>query len=79
MNTTERFTSGIRLADAMIISATGGEYLLSLDNGETFQARSLEQRQGIAAISTTADGGLVLVGEFGVKHLTRRAIIQANP
>ena len=78
INTTERLTAGLGLADGIVISATGGRYLLSRDNGATFQSRSLEQRQGIAAISTVADDGLVLVGEFGVKRLTRRDVFQNN-
>ena len=76
--TNEMLSSGIRVENDIIISATGGVYLISRDHGRTFQTYTLEERLGIASIAA-ANGGLIFIGEFGIKNLNRPEILPADP
>jgi len=73
--TTEMLTSGVMVDNHIILSATGGVYLVSQDKGETFQVRSLDKRQGISSIKVIDENTLLLVGEFGVKTLPKNKIV----
>ena len=67
-------TDGVRLEDGtVIVAGLAGTLLVSTDGGHTFTLRQQADRQGLATVLPTDDGGLVLVGEFGVNRLSREA------
>ncbi len=60
-------TDGTRLADGtIVISGLAGTLLVSTDGGQSFDLRPQADRQGLSTVLVADDGGLVLVGEFGV-------------
>jgi photosystem II stability/assembly factor-like uncharacterized protein len=64
-------TNGIRLADGtVVVVGLGGAVLISTDGGRTFSFHQQAGRRGISAVVETANGSLLLVGEFGVRIAT---------
>jgi photosystem II stability/assembly factor-like uncharacterized protein len=49
------------------MAGLAGVVLVSDDGGQSFTLRVRGDRLGISAAVPTADGGLVLAGEFGVR------------
>jgi photosystem II stability/assembly factor-like uncharacterized protein len=69
--TVAMLTDGVRLSDGtIVIVGLGGTVLVSTDGGQSFSYSQQEGRRGISAVAETADGRLVLVGEFGVRSAT---------
>jgi photosystem II stability/assembly factor-like uncharacterized protein len=69
-STTAMITDGIRLQDGtVVLAALSGTQLVSDDGGLTFTLRQRDDRLGTASILQTADGGLILVGEGGVRRI----------
>ena len=63
-------TGAVRLpSGAIAITALEGSVLLSRDRGRSVTARRLPSREGISAALPLADGGVLLIGEFGVRRL----------
>ncbi len=63
-------TDGVRRADgSLVITGLAGTLLVSHDDGAGFALQQQADRQGLATALPTSDGGLVLVGEFGVNRL----------
>ncbi len=70
-NTVAMLTSGIRMSDGTtIITGLGGTVLVSTDGGLSFSYHQQRGRRGISTLVETADGSLLLVGEFGVRVAT---------
>jgi photosystem II stability/assembly factor-like uncharacterized protein len=66
--TVAMLTDGVVLADGtVVIVGLGGTVLASSDGGRSFELYPQSNRRGIAAVTETPDGGLFVVGEFGVK------------
>jgi photosystem II stability/assembly factor-like uncharacterized protein len=66
--TVAMLTDGQRLGDGtVIITGLGGTVLTSEDDGRTFTLHQQANRRGISAVIETADGSLLMVGEFGVR------------
>ncbi len=64
-------TNGIRLSDGtVVVVGLGGTVLISTDGGRTFGFHQQAGRRGISAVVETANGSLLLVGEFGVRIAT---------
>ncbi len=60
-------TDAARLARGeIVIVGLGGTVLVSTDDGRSFTRYQHLNRRGIQAITETANGSLLLVGEFGV-------------
>ena len=51
------------------ITGLEGAVLLSRDAGRSVSPKSLKSREGVSAALPLADGGVLLVGEFGVRRL----------
>ena len=65
--TTATLTDLIQVApDQILITGLAGALLVSPDNGRSASYRPLPSRQGVAT-ALVADGGVVLIGEFGVQ------------
>ena len=65
--TTATLTDLVRVApDRILITGLAGALLVSPDNGLSTSYRPLPSRQGVATALPVRDGGVVLVGEFGV-------------
>ena len=61
---------GLTLADGtIVIAGTAGTLLLSRDGGMSFSLEAQSDRQGLATVLDAGDGGLLLVGEFGVSKI----------
>ena len=68
-------TDGLRPPDGpVIVTGCAGTLLVSRDGGESFELAQQADRQGLATALATADGGLVLIGEFGVNRLPAAAL-----
>ncbi len=68
-------TDGAQLPGGpVILTGLAGTLLISRDNGESFSLAQQADRQGLATALPTSDGGLVLVGEFGVSRLPASAL-----
>ena len=52
-----------------MITGLEGSVLISDDGGRSVTVRRLPSRQGISASLPLADGGVLLIGEFGVRRL----------
>jgi photosystem II stability/assembly factor-like uncharacterized protein len=66
--TVAMLTDGQLLGDGtVIITGLGGTVLTSSDGGRSFTHHQQANRRGISAVVDTADGSLLLVGEFGVR------------
>ena len=62
---------GTRLADGtVVIVGLAGTVLVSADGGANFALHQEADRKGFAAVAPAADG-VVIVGEAGVRRLTR--------
>ncbi len=72
-------TDGVRPPGGpVIITGLAGTLLLSRDGGESFELAQQADRQGLATALPTTDGGLVLVGEFGVNRLPAAALTDST-
>ena len=72
-------TDACRLADGrIIVSGLGGVLLSSGDGGRTFTVHAQPDRRGISAVVAAPDGGVVLVGEFGVRKLPAGALAETS-
>jgi photosystem II stability/assembly factor-like uncharacterized protein len=61
---------GIRSSDGtVIIAGHEGTLLLSNDEGRSFTRRGFPDREAHATVLQTDDGGLILIGEFGVARM----------
>jgi photosystem II stability/assembly factor-like uncharacterized protein len=56
-------------ADTLLVTGMAGTLLISRDQGRHFQLHQQPDRLGIATALDSGDGGVVLVGEFGVRKL----------
>jgi len=71
-------TNGISLSDGtVVIVGLGGAVLVSTDGGQSFDFHQQAGRRGISSIVETADGSLLLVGEFGVRTATTAELTAA--
>jgi photosystem II stability/assembly factor-like uncharacterized protein len=61
-------------AGPVIVTGLAGTLLLSRDGGESFEIAQQADRQGLATALPLPDGGLVLIGEFGVNRLPAEAL-----
>ena len=69
-STTAMITDGIRLQDrTIVLAALSGTQRESNDGGLTFTLRQRDDRLGTVSILQTDDGGLILVGEGGVRRI----------
>jgi photosystem II stability/assembly factor-like uncharacterized protein len=69
--TVAMLTNGIRLEDGtLVIVGLGGTVLVSEDAGKSFVLHAQTDRRHISAITEIGGGGLLLVGDFGVKVTT---------
>lgn len=65
-------TSALRLSsDAILVTGLQGTLLLSVDAGGSFELRPRPQRLDITGALSSGDGGLVLIGGFGVRKVAR--------
>jgi len=55
----------------VVVTGNEGIYLISKDGGNSFKIKSLVDRKSIASIIATKDGGAVLVGEMGIRKLSK--------
>jgi photosystem II stability/assembly factor-like uncharacterized protein len=61
---------GLRLADGtIVIAGLGGAVLVSADGGRSFEQRQQSNRRGIQAAIEVEGGGLLAVGELGMREL----------
>jgi len=68
-------TDGVRPAGGpVIVTGLAGTLLLSHDGGASFELVQQADRQGLSTALPTPDGGLVLIGEFGVNRLPAEAL-----
>lgn len=64
-------TGAVRLPSGSIaITGLEGSVLFSRDGGRSVSSRRLPSREGISAALPLAGGGVLLIGEFGVRRLT---------
>ena len=63
-------TGAIRLpSGSIVVTGLEGSVLISEDAGRSVSSRRLPSRQGISAALPLSDGGVLLIGEFGVRRL----------
>ena len=68
-------TDGVRTTSGKeIITGLAGTLLVSEDGGMSFNLVPQADRQGLATALATDDGGLILIGEFGVNRLAATAL-----
>ena len=68
--TNATLTSVVRLpSGSLVITGLEGSVLTSDDGGRSVSSRRLPAREGASAALPLADGGVVLVGEFGARRL----------
>ena len=68
--TNATLTGAVRVsADRVLITGLEGTFLTSRDGGHSVSLGQLASRQGISAALALADGGMLLLGEFGVRRL----------
>ena len=68
--TNATLTGAARLpSDRVAITGLEGAVLLSRDAGRSVSPKSLKSRAGVSTALPLADGGVLLVGEFGVRRL----------
>jgi len=69
-HTKASFMGGTVLDDGtVIVAGMAGSLLISRDNGRTFSVWQRPDGKAISTVAETADGFLILVGEFGVHRL----------
>lgn len=74
-HTKASFMGGTVLGDGtVIVTGMAGSLFISRDNGRTFSAWQSLDGKAISAVAETADGSLILVGEFGVHRLDPASI-----
>jgi len=61
----------------VLIAGLAGATLVSADDGRTFDYHQQPGRRGTAAVVQTADGSLLLVGEYGVRMTTLADLVAA--
>ena len=54
---------------AILVTGLEGTLLISRDGGRSVSSRSLPARSGVAAALPLAGGGVLLIGELGVRPL----------
>ncbi len=65
-------TAALRVdSEQVLITGLEGTLLTSRDGGRSVSLGRLASRQGISAALALADGGVLLLGEFGVRRLPR--------
>ena len=71
--TNATLTGAVRLEPAGVVLVTGleGTLLVSRDGGRGVSVTQLPERRGISAALPLAAGGVLLIGEFGVRRLPR--------
>lgn len=63
-------TGAVRLpSGAIIVTGLEGSVLTSRDEGRSVSTARLPLREGISAVLPLADGGVLLIGEFGIRRL----------
>ena len=63
-------TGAARLpSGAIVVTGLEGSVLTSRDEGRSVSTARLPLREGISAVLSLADGGVLLIGEFGVRRL----------
>ena len=63
-------TGAVRLpSGAIVVTGLEGSLLTSRDEGHSVSTARLPLREGISAALPLADGGVLLIGEFGVRRL----------
>ena len=69
--------TGIERSSSGDIFVTGldGVLLISRDGGQNFTLKQFPDRLGISAAASLPDGNLILVGEFGFRHLDSNELI----
>ena len=68
-------TDGVQPTDGpIILTGLAGTLLVSRDGGESFDLAQQADRQGLSTALPTPNGGLVLIGEFGVNSLPADAL-----
>ena len=68
--TTATLTGAVRLPSrSIVVTGLEGSVLTSEDGGRSVSARRLPSREGISAALPLADGGVLLIGEFGVRRM----------
>ena len=73
--TNATLTGAVRLpSDAILFTGLEGTLLTSRDDGRSVSSRRLPSREGISAALPLSGGGVLLIGEFGVRHLPRNEI-----
>ncbi|MCP4697280.1 MAG: hypothetical protein GY862_10570 [Gammaproteobacteria bacterium] len=74
-HTKASFLGGTVLGDGtVIVAGMAGSLLISRDNGRTFSAWQRPDGKAISSVVETADGFLILTGEFGVHRLDPASI-----
>ena len=69
---TATLTKAVRLPSGSIaISGLEGCLLFSRDGGRSVSSRNLPSREGVSSVLPLADGGVLLIGEFGVRRVTQ--------
>ena len=70
--TNATLTAALRVdSEQVLITGLEGTLLTSRDGGRSVSLGRLASRQGISAALALADGGVLLLGEFGVRRLPR--------
>ena len=65
-------TKAVRLPSGSIaITGLEGSLLFSRDGGRSVSSRNLPSREGVSSVLPLADGGVLLIGEFGVRRVTQ--------
>ena len=68
--TNATLTGAVRVSpDRVLITGLEGIFLTSQDGGRSVSTGQLASRQGISAALALPDGGVLLLGEFGVRRL----------
>ncbi len=71
--------NGARLADGTaIVVGSAGTLLVSHDGGNRFQLRQQPERRGFASALERRDGGLLLLGEGGIRPMERSVADQTR-
>lgn len=76
--TVAMLTDGATLSDGtVVVVGLAGTVLVSDDGGRSFAYHQQPGRRGISSVVETADGSLLLVGEFGVRTASLAALTSA--
>ena len=70
--TNATLTAALRMdSERVLITGLEGTLLTSRDGGRSVSLGQLASREGIASALALPDGGVLLLGEFGVRRLPR--------